>query len=208
MSYSSACGIAILAGGRSRRMDGPPKACLQVGDHSLLQRVLDASTPLQLPIWLIRAADPAPDLQVHLQQTRVPQLVDQWPDAGPLGGLATAMTQTSCQRVLLLACDLPFLTTQFLEWLMAQATDASAVVPADGDRLHPLCAVYDRRCDPSLQDRVAQGRLRAHDFLHDLEDAEVLPRMVWDRFDESDRLLTNINTAEDLEEARRWVEAG
>lgn len=186
-------------------MDGAPKACLRVGERTLLQRVNDVSAPLGLPIWLIRATSPAPALASEFEKIGLPQLVDQWPDAGPLGALATAFDQTTCQRLLLLACDLPFLTTDFLDWLVKQTPAATAVVPSDGKRHHPLCAVYDRACHRLLQEKIESGKLRAHSFLDELEDVVLLPPRAWKSFDDGGRLLANINTAEDLEDARQFV---
>jgi molybdopterin-guanine dinucleotide biosynthesis protein A len=202
---SPLCGIAILVGGNSRRL-GQPKACLHVGGRPLLQRVLDVTSSLDTPTWLVRAAEPAEALAELLHETGVPQLVDKYPDAGPLGGLATALAQTSCQRVLLLACDLPFLSSGFLRWLLDRSPHSTAVVPEDTDasHLHPLCAVYDRGCQTALDQCLDSGRFRVHDFLARLDNKHIVPASKWQAFD-TGGLLANINTEADLAEARLKV---
>ncbi|MBT4100424.1 MAG: molybdenum cofactor guanylyltransferase [Gemmatimonadetes bacterium] len=196
------CGIAILAGGNSRRL-GQPKACLHVGGRPLLQRVLGATSSLDTPTWLVRAAEPVKPLAELMDDTGVPQLIDEYQDAGPLGGLATALAQTSCQRVLLLACDLPFLSSEFLRWLLDRSPHSTAVVPedTDADHLHPLCAVYDRRCQPVLNQCLESGRFRVHDFLARLNDKHIVPSSKWQAFD-TGGLLANINTEADLAQAQ------
>ena len=94
--------VAVLAGGQSRRM-GRDKALLQLGDQTLIERVLAAAHPLGYPRLII--GDPA--AYAHLG---LPVHPDRHPGLGPLGGLYTALSTTDAP-VLLLACDLPFLTS-------------------------------------------------------------------------------------------------
>ncbi len=199
-------GIAILAGGGSRRFGGQPKAVLTVGGRPLLQRVVEASAPLDLPCWVIRAHNPASDLAELIDQMGLPQLVDEHPDSGPLGALATVFSRTDCQRVLLLACDLPFLNRDFLRWLTRLAPESAAVIPGQSntgkDRLHPLCAVYDRACEPELSACVRAGRFKVHDFVTSLQSLYIVRPVTWQAYD-TGGLLSNVNTPEDLEEARR-----
>ena len=206
MSDQQSLGIAILAGGRSRRFDGRPKGCLTVDGRPLLQRVIDAASPLKHPMWLVRATDPVPALASALNRTGLTQLVDDRPDMGPLGALTTILAHTDYDRILLLACDMPFLTESFLAWLVSRATQATVVVPGDGDHLHPLCSVFHRRCESPLRDCVEAGRFRAHDFIFAVDDVHVVPRSKWARFDEGG-LLMNVNTDQDLERAETLAQS-
>jgi len=78
-----------------------------------------------------------------------PVVEDIFPGRGPLSGIHAALTQTRSEWNLILACDMPQVTTVFLAQLMARAEagQASAVIPVDPDAVpQPLCAVYHRRC--------------------------------------------------------------
>ena len=202
---------AILVGGHSRRMGGQPKATLPLGDRMVLERVLDVAEGLGHPIYLVGAHDGAasdPTLRRLLDRLDRPVLTDRRDDAGPLGGLDTAFSSTGAHQVLLLACDLPFLTTSFLSFLLEQAADAAAVVPAEDDTsLHPLCAVYGRGCHDELRRRLDAGQLRVHDFAAAVG-AYMLPRRRWQQFDALGRLLANLNEPADYEQALRWVDEG
>jgi molybdenum cofactor guanylyltransferase len=129
--------IAIMAGGRSRRM-GRDKALIPVGGVPMLERVARAALGTGLPVIVIgreRPADwPFDEVAFHL---------DRYPDTGPLGGLATAL-QVSGTSVLMLACDMPLVTTDAIGWLIKQGgmADGYGVVPSSGGRLEPLFAIY------------------------------------------------------------------
>jgi molybdenum cofactor guanylyltransferase len=60
--------------------------------------------------------------------------------AGVWGGLYTALIEAPTEQVLVIACDMPFLTAPFLFHLASLGAKVDAVVRRDADGLHPLCA--------------------------------------------------------------------
>ena len=124
--------VAVLAGGQSRRM-GRDKALLPLGGQTLIERVLAAAHPLGYPRVII--GDPTAYAHFGL-----PVHPDRRPSLGPLGGLYTALS-TTATPVLLLACDLPFLTPDFLRHLVNRRGPHQAVVPHTATGLQPLCAL-------------------------------------------------------------------
>ena len=201
--------VAILVGGRSRRMGGRAKAALPLGDRTVLERVLETADGLGCRVSLVAGRVAAADGEILarlVERLGRPVVRDLHADAGPLGGLEAAFAATGAGRVLLLACDLPFLTLPFLSWLISESASASAAVPAEEDgRCHPLCAVYPASCRGELNERVRTRRLRVHDFVRAI-DARLLPRPLWQRFDEDGRLLANLNEPADYRRALRWLE--
>ena len=189
-------------------MGGRAKAALPLGDRTVLERVLDAADGLGCPVSLVAAREPADDgaeLARLLERLGRPVVRDRRADAGPLGGLEAAFAATGAGRVLLLACDLPFLTRPFLSFLVSRAEAGSALVPEEEGRCHPLCAVYPASCRPQLSERIRTRRLRVRDFVRAI-DARLLPRPHWQRFDEDGRLLANLNEPGDYRRALRWLD--
>ena len=180
--------VAILAGGHSRRM-GTNKALLPLGGITLVERVLAATRPLAIPHLLV-ANNPSLD---YLGLERYSDLL---PDQGPLGGLYTALTAASTPAVLLLACDLPFVTTEFLHFLATGLLDHQAIVPTDANGPHPLCALYDRSCLPLVEQALREKRLKLQTFLAEL-DVRYIATDQWRCFDPHQRLLANLNTPEE-----------
>jgi molybdopterin-guanine dinucleotide biosynthesis protein A len=90
-----------------------------------------------------------------------PVIPDMYPGQGPLGGILTALRHTAAEYNLIVACDMPGLTVEFLrELLDAAKNPAGILIPetADGHR-EPLCAIYGRNALAVLQ-RAFDGGIR------------------------------------------------
>jgi molybdopterin-guanine dinucleotide biosynthesis protein A len=182
---------AILAGGRARRFDGRDKSRLQVGGRTILERQLEALRTCVGQVLLVGYAGAPP---VGGAVVVVP---DRMANRGPLGGLDAALAAAD-GAVLLLACDMPYLTSALLGHLVSLLSDVDAVVPRTERGYHPLCAVYAQSCRPRVHRRLEQGQLRMVDLLtelrvRDVDEAEIA------RFGEADHLLANVNTQADLD---------
>jgi len=97
--------------------------------------------PLALPLSLLVLVGAA-EAYVALGFTSVS---DEPPGVGPLGGLIGLLTHAEQRRalhVLVLACDLPRVGAALLQRLAHEATDASALVIAQGEIQNPLLARY------------------------------------------------------------------
>ena len=189
---------AILAGGRSRRM-GREKALLKLGSSTLIERVIAAAAPLTAD-WMLIA--PRKRTFSHLE---LPILPDLRPGLGPLGGLHTALKRAACPLLLLLACDLPFLTTDFLRFMLAQLGHHQALVPRSPTGLQPLCALYTRACLPAVEAAIQGDQLHVPSF-YDEVDLRLLEPSEWQAFDVHDLLFTNLNTPAEYQRAGRLVE--
>jgi len=130
-------------------------------------------------------------------------IADDWPGAGPLGGIATALRVSSAPWNLIVACDLPYLTKPWLEFLTARAlaSQADAVVPTTTRGAEPLCAVYHHRCEPAIRAALERGVRKVTDALADVL-VELIDPFEWKAFDSEGLLFKNMNTPEDYEEAR------
>lgn len=136
---------AILAGGASSRM-GRPKAWLDwEGQPLLAHMVARARAAGAEPVAVVAPAEAVlPDLP------GVVRLTDAVDGRGPVGGLLAALAWRP--RVLVLACDLPHLTAEFLRFLIARSEAVEGWTwPAN----QPLCAVYTRALVPWLETAAA-----------------------------------------------------
>jgi molybdopterin-guanine dinucleotide biosynthesis protein A len=186
----------ILAGGRARRMQGLDKSALDIGGRSILSRqiaVLQALTPEVLIVGGDPAGVPA---GVRIVPDRVP-------DAGPLGGLYTALLDTHAPVLVLVACDMPFLSLPFLQHLALRARDTGAdvVVPRTGDGYHPLCAAYARTLLPRVTERLAARELEMAGLVRDTRHRLEIGPDELARFDPEALMLCNVNTPHDYRQA-------
>jgi molybdopterin-guanine dinucleotide biosynthesis protein A len=97
---------AILSGGRARRLGGADKSRLRVGHATILERQLDALAGVAGRVFVV-TGDPA-----AFEGRGLRVVPDRLPDAGALGGIYTALVEAQSPSVLVVACDLPFLTRE------------------------------------------------------------------------------------------------
>ena len=138
---------------------------------------------------------------------------DRWPGEGPLGGIITALEDAgSAVRAewnLILSCDMPFLTREWLTFLCERAakSEAHVVLPHSGHGPEPLCACYRTDAAGALRAAFESGVRKVTQGLQHVT-TEVLDEAEWKRFDSAGRLFWNMNTPADYEEASRNLKMG
>lgn len=192
--------IVILAGGRGKRL-GQDKAVLDFGGQPLVQYVSARLSPLSDDQVVVLRHE-----QV-LKMSRVRMVTDVLPRAGVLAGI-TAGLQAACHDwSLVVACDMPFLNTDLVRYMIAQTPGHDVVVPRLEVGLEPLHALYHKRCLPALWQALERDERRVVSFYEALRVRYIEPPEV-DRFDPLHRSFYNINTLEELEQAREWLSQG
>jgi molybdopterin-guanine dinucleotide biosynthesis protein A len=196
----------VLAGGGSTRF-GRDKALAEFAGEPILTRMMELMQGVALGVKVVAAAGKYGDAGAEI-------LEDRWPGEGPLGGIVTALLNTQQQDAaykwnLIVSCDMPFLTVDWLRFLAERAlkSEAQVVVPHSEHGPEPLCACWRTDAVSTLQVAFERGVRKVTQGIA-LLDAEVLDERDWKRFDSAGRLFWNMNTAADYEEARRIVEMG
>ena len=116
---------------------------------------------------------------------------------GPLGGLHAALSATTADWNVLVACDMPGVTHQLLEELLTAAEDAGsdALVPQTPGGLEPLCAVYHARLLPAVESAIQSSLLKMHDFV------SIIQARLWPVSQAG--FFRNLNTPEELTHEHR-----
>lgn len=199
MKRSSRVEGFALAGGASSRM-GRDKALLEIGGVPLLVRTARLLEPRVAEVTVI-----GPPARYASLDLRV--LPDDSPGLGPLGGLATALRVCSCEWSLVVGCDLPYLSGEWLDWLIARALNspADAVVPETARGLEPLCAMYRARCAPAVASAIARGVRKVSDALNRLA-LDKVAVAEWQKIDPEGGIFKNMNTPGDYDHARARLE--
>lgn len=187
MSAATTIDAALIAGGKSTRF-GEDKAFVDWKGQPLYVaqlRKLGALNPGRL--WLsTNAEQPFPDVLEG-----VTRIIDDPPGTGPVGGLRSIFENSTADFVLVLAVDLPLMTTTYLTGL-SQAPNP--VVPKRDGRWEPLVAVYPREAMLEVIRSTDDGKLQN---LIDLAFAQKLIEPLEVAGNDA-RLFTNINRPEDL----------
>jgi molybdopterin-guanine dinucleotide biosynthesis protein A len=184
----------ILAGGVSSRMKRD-KALLEIEGSPLLirtARLLESVGGVPSVI-----GDPAAYASFGM-----PVIADDWPGAGPLGGIATALRASGAEWNLVVACDLPYLTREWLDFLVtrAKASAADAVLPMNALGAEPLCAMYHQRGEPAIRAALGSGVRKVTDGLQKIRVESIAPAE-WKPFDSEGLLFKNMNLPRDYQEA-------
>ena len=170
----------VLTGGQSSRM-GRDKALLPFDGSTLLEQIATRVRAAAGSVTLIGPPE-------RYRGLGLPVAADLIANCGPIGGVYTALKISSAPWNLIVACDMPAVTTDFLTGLLKAARDADAecLAPETGSGLHPLCAVYHRRALAALQSAIDHKSFKMHDLLRSLR------TVAWPAADAS--LLENVNT--------------
>ena len=189
----------VLAGGTGTRL-GKNKLLEVVGGRPLLQRVIDSLTPVSRQILVVTGqGQTRPGFQVA--QTTILVIPDVYPQKGPLSGIYTGLSASETRHSLVVAADMPFLNSGLLQHLSSSSTGYDVIMPRINGLIQPLHAVYSRRCLPAIHEQLQRSQLQVRVFLDRIrvryiEEAEI------DRFDPRRLSFFNVNTPDDLEEAR------
>lgn len=185
----------ILAGGKSRRMGGSPKALLPFGGRPLIEHIAET---LRSSLSDCLVVTNTPDLYASLG---LPMVGDVFPEGGSLGGIYSGLRAAPGDAALCVACDMPFLSDRLVAYLAGRAAEADVVIPdADGD-LQPLHAVYGKACLPAMERRLRAGQLKVVGFFDEVRVVRV-PEDDIERFVDPSVAFMNLNTPEDLARAR------
>ena len=72
-------------------------------------------------------------------------VADTEPNSGPIGGIVAALQRSSAPLLLVIAIDLPNITSDYLRQLVDSCAIGIGVVPTSRDRFEPVAAVYPKR---------------------------------------------------------------
>lgn len=175
--------VAILIGGDSSRM-GTDKATLEIDGVAMAERVSRAA----------HDAGASEVLVIGGTQKRASGITGIWKKdlfagEGPLGGVITALKSATHDSVVVLSCDMPFITSAVIASLVPPLSEAQATVGRT-DRLNWLCAAWSKsECLSSLQSVWKRNERAVHRAAVLLDVVEVpVPAVA----------VRNINTPEDL----------
>ena len=190
----------LLAGGKSSRM-GKDKARLKLdGRLMVLQGI--ARKLLTISDEVIVATDGRRYKNLNV---RVKWVDDVYPGAGSLVGLYSGLKEASSDYALVVACDMPFLNLELLRYMIALPRDYDILTPRLGDKIEPLHAIYSRNCLPAIARLLEAGHKKIVDLFSKVR-VRYLSQEVVERYDPEHHSFFNINTPDQLAEARAIIE--
>ena len=192
---------AILAGGKSRRMNGQHKGALLTSEgRTFTEQITSQMFSLSDCIYLSYGDT----ICIEIDGCRI--VTDRYPGCGPIGGLEAVLSQAGEDRrkaVMISACDTPGIKAELYLFLLERLEQVSTedafeewdgVVAVSDDRIHPLTAIYSVRAAEIFAKQIKERNFRLRDVLRKLRILYV--DLKGSRYED---MLTNINTKEEYE---------
>lgn len=189
--------LAIMAGGKSSRM-GTDKSFVTLLGKPLIEHLLDRLADLGEDERILITNRPDDYAALGL-----PMFTDALPDKGSLGGIYTAITYSQSDYTMVIACDMPFANPALLKYMMGLCDGAyDVIVPRVDGYPEGLHAVYSQACLAPIRKRLDADQLKVMGFYDDVR-VRYLDEAEYQSFDPKGLSFFNVNTPQELEEARR-----
>lgn len=179
----------ILAGGKATRLGGQDKGLIRFHDKALCQHVADALSPYSKRV-LISANRHLADYRKVSPHVHT----DSIPDIGPLGGIASLLSQTKADYLLLSPCDTPLLDSCYAERMLSgleQHGSTLLFVASHKNKLQPLHILVHQSLSASLSLFIASGERKVANWI-----ASEAHKII--SFSETETMFTNLNSPNDF----------
>ncbi len=174
---------------------GQDKALLNFGGRNLLQHALAITRDLRSDTYIVGPKERYAEFGEVIE--------DIYQDCGPLAGIHVALNATATDLNLILSVDMPFMTPQFLSWLVKEASAANELitVPDAAGGPQPLCAVYRREVCQAAEHALRAGEYKIGRLFSQLP-TRVMTEQEIIAAGFSPDIFRNINTPEEYGQCR------
>jgi molybdopterin-guanine dinucleotide biosynthesis protein A len=144
-------GALILAGGKSRRMNGNNKAFLKFQNNTFIESIADKLTGFNN----IYISVDDKEKYKHLSFTLIE---DMYKDIGPIGGIYSALKSIEEEYIFVTACDMPKINREFIDFVCNSLTeDIECIVTQDiKGRIYPLGGIYSKALLGKIENMIKE----------------------------------------------------
>jgi molybdopterin-guanine dinucleotide biosynthesis protein A len=194
----------VLAGGRSTRFGGGEKSLRLVGGKRMICRVIDALSGIVDEV-VISVRDECQRDILYPTISGYTFVYDEITGIGPLAGVYSGLSLARGDYVVIVACDMPFISPKAIELLFTKAEGHEAAVPRhDNDLFEPLHAVYRRKpMLKAVKESIDSGESKISAPLKRLTDVVYVPSEEIAKVDPGLDTFLNVNRVEDMERINR-----
>jgi molybdenum cofactor guanylyltransferase len=177
----------ILAGGKSSRM-GTDKGLILFNGKSIIEHIMEQLQPVTDKVIIV-SNNPA------YEKFGVEVITDLVREIGPAGGIFTALSHSKTAQIFVLSCDMPFVTTAAIEYVIQHASQSQITIASHDGRSEPLFGIYSKTCLTQWDMLIQKGFLKLQEMVAEFD----LLKLNMDGSPLFTRnVFININTPEDL----------
>lgn len=179
----------ILAGGKASRMNGIDKGLLSVNGKTLIETIIQELKEVSTDILIIANNKKYDFLNYKIFN-------DVIKDVGPVGGIYTGLVNSKTNDNIIVACDLPFISSKVFNKLLKFKNSFDAVIPEINNNLQPLSSYYNKSCIGIFLSCINNNEYKIKNIIK-LINTKIL------KFNKNEhRFFTNINTFEELKKIK------
>ena len=181
----------ILAGGKSSRM-GKDKGLLILNGKPMIKHIINVLKPLVSEIIII-SNNP------EYKQFGCPVYPDIIKEKGPVGGIYTGLFYSKTETNFILSCDTPFVSSEFLKFLLMSSKNNQITIPKFENKTHPLLGVYKKSTSHFFKESIEKGELKLGLVNKNLNCKTVNVSLNENEVCFNEKIFTNINSKNDLD---------
>lgn len=178
----------VLAGGKSSRF-GQDKGLFVYHGKALVEHSLVTLRPLCDELFISTNNPEA------YEAFGIPCIPDTYKDAGPLGGIHSALSHAKNDKTAIISCDTPHIPTHLYIRMMQAMGSHDVVLPVHGGFAEAMCSIYSKACLPVIKKALLTGKRKILDAIKPLNTLflDIEQEAFYDK-----RIFHNINTREDV----------
>lgn len=182
--------LAILAGGKSSRMNYNNKALLSYKEKRFIEHIIEAGKDYKEVIIISNNLEEYKGFNLRIVE-------DIYKGNGPLSGIHSALINSTTDKVLCIACDMPLITKETLNIIGNYQEEYDVLVPKVSERLQPLCGVYSKNIISKIEEAIKENNNKLQLLIRTLN-LKIIEGDINSKFIEQDFL--NINTEKEYKE--------
>jgi molybdopterin-guanine dinucleotide biosynthesis protein A len=190
----------ILSGGKNTRM-GTNKSLLKFGGKTIIQRLVELLDSIFFEVII---SSNKPEVYEFTKRNIIKDLI---PDKGPLSGIHSALSNTSTEKVFILSCDMPLVTSKLINYLCDYNSRKQIVLPQAEDHLQQLCGIYSKSILTDVEALLIESQKPGSNFKGSIYE---LIKRVETKIIKVDKLefyhpdiFLNVNTPEDYDHLKK-----
>jgi len=187
-------GAYLLAGGKSSRM-GEDKGLMQFKGKQLAEYAIRVLSSVFPKIVIVTGNICYEGLGVEIINDRIS-------NKGPAGGIHSALFHSAYEKNFITACDMPFITSSAVRYIIERSAEAEITVPVFDGRMQPLFGVYDTSCLAKWEELVAGG-INKIETLVTFFDCKLVDVDSCEFFNE--KIFPNMNSPTDIKKVNREI---
>lgn len=117
---------------------------------------------------------------------------------GPMIGLYSGLLQSTKENNLLLACDMPYFSHEYIDFLKSKPYH-TALVRKKGEYFEPFFSFYKKRLTTSLENYIKSGKKSLNGFIESINPTIIDEKQLMDIKD-IDKIFRNMNYPRDWDE--------